>query len=258
MVAQGFDCSTPLSASLAKVFFSQHHVFVGRYLADITSWKRLSANEAKDISASGLYIISIFERYADRVKEGAPAGSEDGKLAVGWAQEVGQPKGTPIYFCVDYDASMNDIDAIEAYMRAAQAELDGYELGVYGSYSVIKELSARGLIARYWQTYAWSNGNKWEFNSLYQYKNDVTVNGIGIDFNISNGDAGGWQVGMEPQVKDFTDVPETYWAYGVISAAKRAGVMTGYSDGTFRPEQAITRAEVASIVNDLLFLINQK
>ncbi len=45
----------------------------------------------------------------------------------------------------------------------------------------------------------------------------------------------------------FTDVPKTHWAYGDISLAASLGIVTGYPDGTFKPEQAATRAEVTVV-----------
>lgn len=41
----------------------------------------------------------------------------------------------------------------------------------------------------------------------------------------------------------FADVPSDYWASGYITAAVNAGYVSGYSDGTFRPDAPITRAE---------------
>ena len=46
--------------------------------------------------------------------------------------------------------------------------------------------------------------------------------------------------------KSFTDVPDTYWAARYIDFAATRGWVTGYSDGTFKPENTITRAEVAA------------
>jgi len=39
-----------------------------------------------------------------------------------------------------------------------------------------------------------------------------------------------------------------HWAAGYIEAAKAAGIIGGYADGTFRPNAMITRAEIAKIV----------
>lgn len=55
-------------------------------------------------------------------------------------------------------------------------------------------------------------------------------------------------------VEGFSDVKPGQWYYESIAAAKSAGYIGGYSDGTFRPEQTITRQEVASILVRLLGL----
>lgn len=52
--------------------------------------------------------------------------------------------------------------------------------------------------------------------------------------------------------KSFTDVPDTYWAARYIDFAATRGWVTGYSDGTFKPENTITRAEVAAVTCRLL------
>ena len=124
------------------------------------------------------------------------AGEFDGKQALAHARAVGQPEGSAIYAAVDYDAPRVDYERIEAYLRAFDAEIDGYELGVYGSYAVCKAMYERGVTRKIMQTYAWSRGQVFEHNSIYQYQNDIIVNGIGIDRCESNGDAGGWKVGM--------------------------------------------------------------
>ena len=47
----------------------------------------------------------------------------------------------------------------------------------------------------------------------------------------------------------FSDVPETHWAYSAISAGASAGWLAGYPDGTFRPDQNITRLEAVKMIN---------
>jgi PKD repeat protein len=46
----------------------------------------------------------------------------------------------------------------------------------------------------------------------------------------------------------FTDVPPTHAAYKFISAAYQAGIINGYSDGTFKPIANVTRAQIAIMV----------
>lgn len=52
--------------------------------------------------------------------------------------------------------------------------------------------------------------------------------------------------------KEFPDVKESHWAYSSIDTALAQGLVKGYEDGTFRPENDISRAEVVSIINNLL------
>ncbi|WP_287128647.1 S-layer homology domain-containing protein [Candidatus Cyanaurora vandensis] len=44
-------------------------------------------------------------------------------------------------------------------------------------------------------------------------------------------------------VQQFRDVPNNYWASGAIRAVSNSGLVTGFPDGTFRPEDQITRAQ---------------
>lgn len=52
--------------------------------------------------------------------------------------------------------------------------------------------------------------------------------------------------------KTFTDLDKDYWAYDLIQRAASAGWITGYPDGTFKPDKNITRAEVVAITNRML------
>ena len=47
----------------------------------------------------------------------------------------------------------------------------------------------------------------------------------------------------------YTDVANNYWAYSDIAYAKHVGWLNGYADGTFKGDNAITRAEVVTVVN---------
>ena len=47
----------------------------------------------------------------------------------------------------------------------------------------------------------------------------------------------------------FSDVPMNHWAKDAIAKVKAEGWISGYTDGTFRPDAPITRAEAVSIVN---------
>ena len=50
----------------------------------------------------------------------------------------------------------------------------------------------------------------------------------------------------------FDDVPNGHWAYSYINAAANAGWVKGYPDGSFRPDEPISRAEVVRLVNSVV------
>ncbi|WP_020618971.1 amidase family protein [Paenibacillus daejeonensis] len=54
------------------------------------------------------------------------------------------------------------------------------------------------------------------------------------------------ELGASPST--FTDVSATHWASNYIGAAALSGVLNGYTDGTFRPDMQLTRAEMAALI----------
>src|SRR5205085_2282470 len=46
----------------------------------------------------------------------------------------------------------------------------------------------------------------------------------------------------------FSDVPQSHPFYGYIETAYNHGIITGYSDGTFRPDNNATRGQICKIV----------
>lgn len=49
----------------------------------------------------------------------------------------------------------------------------------------------------------------------------------------------------------FSDVDSSYWANNIIKKWTNNGVMSGYADGTFKPNGYITKAELVSIINNI-------
>jgi hypothetical protein len=50
----------------------------------------------------------------------------------------------------------------------------------------------------------------------------------------------------------FTDVSSKHWAAPMLSQMKRIGYMKGYSDGSFKPDRAASRAEFTTMLYDIL------
>jgi hypothetical protein len=50
----------------------------------------------------------------------------------------------------------------------------------------------------------------------------------------------------------FNDIESSHWAYEAIVSATAKGWIKGYEDGSFRPTNNVTRAEVVTMVNRML------
>lgn len=46
----------------------------------------------------------------------------------------------------------------------------------------------------------------------------------------------------------FSDIKESAWYYESVNAMSQAGIISGYTDGTFRPNNQITRAEFVTMI----------
>ena len=62
----------------------------------------------------------------------------------------------------------------------------------------------------------------------------MIVNALGLDLEVGT--------------TKFSDVPSDHWASGHIAAAQKAGIINGYKDGTFKPGENITRAQIAVMI----------
>jgi hypothetical protein len=49
----------------------------------------------------------------------------------------------------------------------------------------------------------------------------------------------------------FSDLPEGHWAKGSVEEMVKAGIISGYTDGTFRPNGEVTKAELVTILNKI-------
>lgn len=69
----------------------------------------------------------------------------------------------------------------------------------------------------------------------------------------------GLQAVQAPELA-FSDVPTGSWYENAVKvvSSPQYGFMTGYEDGTFRPNQPITRAELAKVLNDLIYWVEHR
>ena len=48
--------------------------------------------------------------------------------------------------------------------------------------------------------------------------------------------------------KSFADVPSTHWSFKYVDALSNGGVINGYEDGSFKPDNNVTKAEFMKLV----------
>jgi len=193
---KGFDCATKLTLTTAKGLRSEGFEYVARYLGN--SWKSFDKTEVTAIKAAGLKLISVFQKSANHAAYFTEAqGVADAEEAMKYATAVDQPRGTAIYFAVDFDSQSSHTKAIRTYFNAVKKTLKDYKLGVYGSYTTVQ--AVKELVDYYWQTYAWSRGEVADFIHMHQYENDVKVAGVAIDRNIIKKSPGHWREGEKKE-----------------------------------------------------------
>jgi len=85
--------------------------------------------------------------------------------------------------------------------------------------------------------YGWK-GLKLKIHNSWGKRHEYTL----VDFSDTNE-----RWGLIPLEKDFTDIQSDRWSAEAINEAAYDGIIMGYPDGTFKPEQSLSREEMAVI-----------
>ena len=241
MSYQGFDTSQRITSAQAKNAAAQGLTFACRYIGPESWGKTITKTEANALLDAGLSILLCYETVAARMKGGAPAGSEDGALALQYATELGVPEGTVIYFACDFDVQQSELPTCEEYINAARIALGRrYEVGIYGPERIVAYMSEKGVCRYFWQCVAWSRTFLPEASARqYAWQGDsrsiamaekIGVLAVDLDDCDDLVGAGMWQKN-EP------------WYAEAMRFVKSKGLM---NDG--RPDDTVTRAELATVV----------
>lgn len=199
---QGVDYSwyRPSPSSLA----ASGYKFVVRYASYDTTGKNLSKSEADALLAAGLDIVDNWENGSQDALSGYNLGVSDAKAADQMFAADGAPSTRPIYFSIDFDASVADQTAINAYFDGVASVIGVARTGAYGGYYPIQRLFDAGKIKFGWQTYAWSGG-QWEPRAqLRQVQNGIAGGQMDLDESEAD-DFGQWGPGAPS-----SDAPRGY------------------------------------------------
>ncbi len=98
----------------------------------------------------------------------------------------------------------------------------------------------QGLSAAHLSAYALQPGGTWT---------PVPTAADGADDLAETPVAGAETLVLLADLQTFADVPQTHWAADPIAQLTAAGALSGYPDGTFRPDAPVTRAEFVKMLD---------
>lgn len=162
----------------ASVVKDEGYRFVIMYCGNPSNPKNATPEAVRDYISHGIGVCLVFESTANRAGQGKAAGIADAKAAVADQARLGIPASRPIYFAVDFDAS---VVTILPYFQGVH-EVPGPD-GAYGSFTVVEKLRSLDYVMETWQTVAWSHGQVSTGKSLFQRLGTVVVDGVQCDVN---------------------------------------------------------------------------
>jgi N-acetylmuramoyl-L-alanine amidase len=72
----------------------------------------------------------------------------------------------------------------------------------------------------------------------------------GSTYGTGNGNSSATATAAAPVFKDLST---KHWAYAVMQKAAASGILSGYEDGTIRPDQPLTRGEAAALIDRVIW-----
>jgi len=76
----------------------------------------------------------------------------------------------------------------------------------------------------------------------FQHAHNLLVDGIAGDQTLKT---------IKELLTLFKDVDKNHWAYEAIKFVKEKKIMNGHTDGTFRPDETVTRAQLATVIYNM-------
>lgn len=149
--ASAMDTSKKITLENAAAIKKAGYTDIGRYLTNTpggTLDKAMTSEELEILKAAGLNVFPIFQTRGNEASYfTAEQGTADAQTAKEAAQNFGFPSSATIYFCVDYDVLMADIESrILPYFRNVKAEMgNDYKIGAYGPRYICTKLADKNL-----------------------------------------------------------------------------------------------------------------
>lgn len=173
------------------------------YANETLKGKTPKAAELALIKKSGLNLLCVFQHSNNRLGSFTSSrGWGDAERSLDLARLWGQPKGSAIYFGVDFDPDKDEINNAVAPYAAKFSGLvrsKGFRVGAYGSGLTLEMLMAMGLIDFAWlsQSTGFRNSKSFAGSGKWALKQVLPKDcgGIEVDFNyVGKADFGQWKL----------------------------------------------------------------
>ena len=136
--------------------------------------------------------------------------------------------------------SQQTSDADASYIVGAKIYKSKNQIGVQNKDQVIIDSWVKDVMSLIKDQQPFANGEV--FNPKMPVLRSELAVILAEGFNLTNKSAS----------KSYSDIPSDYWAKDWIYGALNSGVMIGYPDNKFRPDQPVTKAEVFATVAQLI------
>lgn len=209
------------------------------------------------LTAEQLKALAVFIQHSDGTKE----------LVKGEIVPFGQTGKSGIQFSI---SKFSTFTVVFAQDPAAQlkAYMTGYTDGTFKPGNSITRAEAASIIARTFSQSAVTAGvaysdvpaGHWAADAIGQVTRSGIMKGYGGGSFKPNQTITRAEMATilsrlitsaQTQAAGFSDIAG-HWAQAAVEQLSQAGIITGYEDGTFRPDQTLTRAEAVTIVNRAL------
>lgn len=153
-----------------------------------------NAAELALIKANGFQFCGVFQHNNSKLASfTSERGKRDAGVTLELAKKWGQPKGSGVYFGVDFDPSASEIDGpVADYAREFSTIIRGagFRVGAYGSGLTLTNLTERGLIELTWLSMStgFRKSKEYDKSGAWNLKQvlDRDCGNINCDFNYVN------------------------------------------------------------------------
>lgn len=171
-----------------------------------------------------------------------------------------------------YDKKLRDVEGHwaekEILFLAEKGWISGYSDGTFKPNQSIKRAQAAKIISNFLGltstnekiSFSDVDQNHWAFDVVQLVAQHKIMNGLGDgrfgpNANITRAqmaqilyNAGFYSQSINNQKHSFSDVDQDHWAYVAIETMKQEGILNGYADGRFGPNDPVSRAQIAAII----------